>query len=145
MSAVYFRTTLSIHYRIYRKRTCVRARRKSRAGRHAARQLIRFLEQRPRKYVGAVTRRRDNRQSPSKNGRGRPSRRVASRQRHNGGTACAQYSRADTSGPVNQPGPPEMRGMSDASSRCAGHVTKDPAVVSDLRRTIRIIRHHTAR
>lgn len=95
-----------------------------------------LLEPQPRKFVGAVTRRRDNRQSrPKTDAR----RRVAWRRGgHNGDCGAifepTQAARLTASSP-------EMRSMSDASSRYAGHVTKDP-VVSALRRTIRIIRRH---
>lgn len=90
-----------------------------------------LLEPRPRKFVGAVTRRRDNRQS-------RPKTDARRRGRHNGDCGAifepTQAARLTASSP-------EMRSMSDASSRYAGHVTKD-LVVSVLQRTIRIIRRH---
>lgn len=86
-----------------------------------------LLEPRPRKFVGAarngvVVTIVNHVQKRTRGG-------------HNGGAIFGPTQAA------KQPGSREMRSMSDASSRCADHVTKD-SVVSTVRRTIRIIRRH---
>lgn len=119
--------------RIYWKRTC--AWRKSRADSCAT--INSLLGPRSRKFLrrGVQRYRRDNRQSrPKTDARRRPADTTATM------VTATQYSDRH-----KRPGwtarSPEMRSMSDASSRCASHVTKDP-VVSDLPETIRIIRRH---
>lgn len=101
----------------------------------AARQLIRFLGRGPVNLPArCVTASSWQSSITSKNGR------ATSRGGHNGdGGVIFGHKRPGWTARSS-----DMRSMSDASSRCAGHVTKDP-VVSDLPETIRIIRRHATR